>query len=97
MFTFANRMRLISRLEGFDFVIKDSNGNLIDPCMKNLPAYPHEKPAKSSTTVEEWKKRFLTEYPMFNDNSCFELLSGNGSVVFENHTLGYVRSTYEEE
>ena len=92
MTTLATRIRSLSDLEGFDVQVFDGSGNSADPKTNGLPVYPHERKAKSSTTVAEWKIRFNKTYPSY---SC-EVLNGDGTVAHGNAKLENVRATYEE-
>ncbi|MCK6437594.1 hypothetical protein [Rivihabitans pingtungensis] len=92
MTTLATRIRALSDLEGFDIQVFDHKGDAADLKTNGLPPYPHERKAKGSTTVAEWKGRFNKTYPNY---SC-EILEADGSVAHGNTKLESVRATYEE-
>ncbi len=93
MTTLATRIRALSDLEGFDVQVFDQSGNPVDPKLNGLPAYPHERKAKGTTTVAEWKGRFTKTYPAY----VVEVLDANGNIVHGNAKLESVRETYEEQ
>lgn len=92
MTTLATRIRGLSDLEGFDVQVFDNSGSPADPKTNGLPAYPHERKAKSSTTVADWKARFHKVYPGY---TC-DVLNADGSIAHGNAKLENVRETYEE-
>ena len=92
MTTLATRIRELSDLEGFDIQVLDNAGNPADPKINGLPAYPHERKAKGTTTVNEWKARFHNTYSGY---TC-DVLNSDGSVAHGNTKLESVRATYEE-
>lgn len=92
MTTLATRMREVSDLEGFDIVVYDSTGTPADPKKNGLPRYPHERKAKTGTSIADWKARFKKAYPAY---SC-DVLNGDGSVAHGNSKVENVRETYEE-
>jgi hypothetical protein len=92
MTTLATRIRALSDLEGFDVQVFENSGKAADPKTNGLPAYPHERRAKGSTTVADWKNRFNKAYPGY---FC-EVLEADGSVAHGNAKLESVRGTYEE-
>lgn len=93
MTTFATRIRDLSNLEGFDVQVFDSAGNSADLKINGLPAYPHERKAKGSTTVANWKNRFNNTYSGYT----VEVLDADGAIAHGNTKLESVRATYEEE
>jgi hypothetical protein len=93
MTAFATRIRNLSNLEGFDVQVFDLAGNAADLTVNGQPAYPHERKAKGSTTVANWKNRFDTTYP----NYTVEVLAADGTIAHGNTKLESVRATYEEE
>lgn len=92
MTTLATRIRALSDLEGFDIQVFDGAGNPADPKANGLSAYPHERKAKGSTTVNDWKARFHKVYPGY---TC-DVLNEDGTVAHGNSKLNSVRETYEE-
>ncbi len=93
MTTLATRIRELSDLEGFDVQVLDQAGTTpADPKTNGLPAYPHERKAKSSITVADWKARFHKAYPNYTCN----VLNSDGSIAHGNTKLESVRETYEE-
>ncbi len=92
MTTLATRMRELSDLEGFDVVVKNLDGSQADLKQNGLPGYPHERKAKGTTTVAEWKARFEKIYPGY---TC-DLLNGDGTEAHGNTQVNSVRTSYEE-
>lgn len=93
MTTFATRIRELSNLEGFDVQVFDSTGNPANLKTNGLPAYPHIRMAKGSTTVSDWKNRFNNTYPSYT----VEVLTADGTPAHGNMLLASVRETYEED
>lgn len=92
MTTLATRIRALSDLEGFDVQVFDNSGNPADPKINGLPAYPHERKAKGSITVTDWKARFHKTYLGY---TC-EVLNEDGTIAHGNTKLEKVRESYEE-
>ena len=92
MTTLATRMREVSDLEGFDIEVFNLDGTHADLKQNGFSAYPHERKAKGSTTVSEWKNRFHSAYP----NLTCNVLDASGNICNGNTKLESVRETYSE-
>lgn len=81
-------------VEGFDVVVKDSNGTDIRSDRGGIPQYDKKIAAKNSMTVSDWKKkRFNTQYPGFK----VDVINGDGEIASGQTLLGTVRDSYRED
>jgi len=54
-------------IEGFDVVLRGSDGHDVRGDRRGLPQYPYDRAAKNDMTVEAWKaRRFRPTYPGFD-------------------------------
>jgi hypothetical protein len=81
-------------LEGFDVVIRGSDGHNVRGDRRGLPQYPYDRAAKNEITVEAWKAtRFRPTYPGFD----VDVLNAASETVAGNTKLATVRDTYSED
>jgi hypothetical protein len=81
-------------IEGFDVVIKHSDGRDMRGDKHGIPSYQQDRTAKNVMTVNEWKqKRFAPKYAGLD----VDVLDGTGAVVTGNTLLSTVRDSYSEE
>lgn len=89
-----NVEKRILDLEGFDVVIRNSNGRDVPGHRSDFPSYPYQNQARNDWTVDEWKRgRFKKNYVGFG----VDVLDANGEVVPGQTSLSTVRDTYLEE
>ena len=84
----------ISQIEGFRVAVQHLHGANVRSDRAGLPAWPYERAAKDSWTVDKWKReRFALRYPGFN----VEVLDADGNAVAGQTRLETVRDTYAED
>lgn len=81
-------------IEGFDIILRGSDGHDVRGDRRGLPQYPYDRAAKNDMTVEAWKAtRFRPTYPGFD----VDVVNADGQSVPGNTKLATVRDTYLEE
>jgi hypothetical protein len=86
-----NVEKKIRSIEGFQVVIRGTDGHDVKGNRKGMPQYGYERAAKDDMTVENWRrKRFHRAYPGFR----VDVITADGRPAVGNTKLSTIRQSY---